>query len=211
MGIGRAVALGLVVCGLLAVPARAYAQVEVTGVIGGMLGGDLNNLLEGTASIKTTFDNGPLYGVRVGWIHGFVGAEGSFVYSPSGVKISAPNSPIELDGRVKYTELNFLLIPIPGPVSPFFTIGAGWHSYTLDLNVVNLSTDEVQIQKFGWNLGGGLKINIKGLTLRGEVRDHLTKITPDDFAVGDIAADLGFDRDATLHNVEISGGIGIRF
>jgi len=211
MGSGKALALGLVMCGLLALPATAYAQVEVTGVIGGLLGGDLNNLLEGTASVKTAFDNGPLYGVRVGWIHGFVGAEGSFVYSPSGVKISAPNRPIELDGRVNYTELNFLVIPIPGPISPFFTIGAGWHSYTLDLNVVNLSTDEVQIQKFGWNFGGGLKINIKGLTLRGEVRDHLTKITPDDFAVADIAADLGFDSEATLHNVEISGGIGIRF
>lgn len=211
MALGRRAALGMVMWGLLAVPSTAYAQAEVTGVIGGLVGGDLNNLLEGTASIKTTFDNGPLYGFRVGWIHRFIGAEGSFVYSPSGVKISAPARPIDLEGRVHYTEGNFLVIPIPGPVSPFFTIGAGWHSYTFDLNVAAISTGEVKIEKFGWNFGGGLKINIKALTLRGEVRDHLTKVGPDDFNVADIANELGFDSDETLHNVEISGGIGVRF
>ena len=211
MTAGRAAALGVVMCGLLAVPSTAYAQVEATGVIGGLLGGDLNNLISGTASIKTTFDNGPLYGFRVGWIGGFIGAEGSFVYSPSGVKISAPSSPIELDGKVNYTEGNFLVIPIPGPVSPFFTIGAGWHRYTLNLNVATLATDEVKIEKFGWNFGGGIKINIKGLTLRGEVRDHLTKVGPDDFDVADIAEEIGFNGEQTLHNVEISGGIGVRF
>jgi opacity protein-like surface antigen len=209
--IGRMTLLGAVLGAVLATAAPASAQPEVTGVFGGMLGGDLDNLLAGTSSIKTAFDNGPLYGVRVGWIGGFVGAEGSFVYSPSGVKISAPNRPIDLDGRVHYTELNFLLIPIPGPVSPFFTIGAGWHSYTLDLNLANVSLDELKIEKFGWNFGGGIKINIKALTLRGEVRDHLTKIGPDDFDVSEIADELGFDNDATLHNVEISGGIGVRF
>src|SRR6187549_3418075 len=124
MTAGRAAALTLAMCGLLVVPSTAYAQVEVTGVIGGLLGGDVNNILAGTASIKTTFDNGPLYGFRVGWIGGFIGAEGSFVYSPSGVAISAPSRPVQLDGKVNYTEGNFLVIPIPGPVSPFFTIGA---------------------------------------------------------------------------------------
>jgi hypothetical protein len=119
----RAAALGVVVCGMLAIPSVAQAQVELTGVIGGMLGGDLNNLIEGTSSLKSTFDNGPLYGARLGWIGGWIGAEGSFVTSPTGVKLEVPGSNLDLDAKVYYAEFNALLIPIPGPVSPFFTIG----------------------------------------------------------------------------------------
>jgi len=191
----------------------ASAQVELTGVIGGMLGGDLDNIIANQdISVKGAFDNGFLYGVRAGWIHGFVGAEGSYIYSPTGISISVPGSSIGLDAKTSYLEANFLVIPIPGPVSPFFTIGAGWHTYKFDLGVVNTPLgDELTIEKGGWNWGGGLKINIKGLTLRGEVKDHLTKIGPDDFRIADIADELGITNETTLHNVEISGGIGIRF
>lgn len=208
----RSAALIALVCGLTMAPSSAFAQVEITGVIGGMLGGDLNNLIEGTASIKSTFDNGPLYGIRVGGIGGWIGAEGSFVASPTGVKVSAPNTPFNLDAKVYYAEGNVLLIPIPGPISPFFTIGAGWHSYNFDLSVIpGSSTNEAKVEKFGWNFGGGLKINIKALTLRGEIRDHLTKVGPLDFDIAGVAEDLGITNEVTLHNVEISGGIGVRF
>jgi len=61
----------------------------------------------------------------------------------------------------------------------------------------------------GYNFGGGLKINIKAITLRGEVRDHVTSFEQGDFRIGDIiSAVTGGD---TLHNIEISGGIGVRF
>ena len=67
------------------------------------------------------------------------------------------------------------------------------------------------MQKAGWNFGGGLKVNIKGLALRGDVRDHITKIGPDDFDLAEIAQELGINDEPTLHNVEISGSIGVRF
>jgi opacity protein-like surface antigen len=207
----RTMTLGVVMGAMLALPSAAQAQAEVTGVIGGMLGGDLNNLLAGTSSLKSTFDNGPLYGARVGWIGGWIGAEGSFVASPTGVKLEVPGSNLDLDAKVYFAEFNALLIPIPGPISPFFTIGAGWHSYNFDLSVIDATESETKIQKFGWNFGGGLKINIKALTLRGEVRDHLTKVGPLDFKSGDIAEEIGVTNQVTLHNVEISGGIGVRF
>ena len=60
-----AVVVALMTCGVLATPTASFAQVEVTGVIGGMLGGDLDNFLFGTSSIKSTYKNGPLYGARV--------------------------------------------------------------------------------------------------------------------------------------------------
>jgi len=198
------------VCGVVAVPSKALAQPEVSGVIGGMLGGDLNNLLQGTSSLKSTFDNGALYGFRAGWMGGFIGLEGSFVVSPTGVKISANNVPAELDAKVYYGEGNILFFLLPGPVKPFLSVGAGWHSYDFDVGSGTISGD-AKVEKVGWNFGGGLKINIKGLTLRGDVRDHLTKLGPDDFDLADIAHEIGIDDEATLHNVEISGSIGIRF
>ena len=209
----RATTFIVMVCGLTLVPGRASAQPEVSGVIGGLLGGDLNNLLEGTSSLKSTFDNGPLYGFRAGWMGGFIGLEGSFVMSPTGVSISGTSLPAGVDAKVYYGEGNVLFFLLPGPVKPFLSVGAGWHSYDFDVSIANvtLSDDDAKVQKAGWNFGGGLKINIKGLTLRGDVRDHLTTVGPDDFGLADVADELGIADDQTLHNVEISGSIGIRF
>src|SRR6187399_2463920 len=89
-----AVVFVFMICVALATPSASFAQVEVTGVIGGMLGGDLGNIRLGTSTIETVYENGPLYGARVGWVGRFVGAEGSFVASPSGVKLTLPNRPV---------------------------------------------------------------------------------------------------------------------
>ena len=70
-----------------------------------------------------------------------------------------------IQSKVQYGEFNALLIPIPGPVSVFFTIGAGWHHYKFDLSLIDATTSETTVQKIGWNFGGGIMINIKGLTL----------------------------------------------
>ena len=151
----------LVTCVALAAPSASVAQVEVTGVIGGMLGGDLNNIRLGTSSIESAYENGPLYGARIGWIGKFGGAEGSFVGSPSGVKISVPGRNVGVDGRVYYLEANALLVPIPGPVSPFFRAGLGMHSYQLDLDIGSVNVSGDPIRKLGYNFGGGIKINIE--------------------------------------------------
>jgi opacity protein-like surface antigen len=207
-GIRRVVCAVLVVA-FMAIPAHARAEGEVTGVIGGMLGGDLNNVLAGNINVKGAFDNGPIYGARLGWAAGLIGVEGSFLYSPSGVAVTFPNQSLSLNGDVSFLEGNFLFIPIPGPFSPFVTAGAGMHSYKLDLDVPSLSLQVADVQKLGFNFGGGIKIKIKSLILRGEVRDHMTSISPGDLDLENIAPDL-FDEQ-WLHNVEISAGIGIRF
>ena len=207
----RWLAITSLVCGLLAMPSQVLAQAEVSGVIGGMLGGDLNNVLAGTSSLKSTFDNGALYGVRAGWMSGFLGVEGSFVLSPTGLSISSSNSLAGVDAKVYYGEANALFFLLPGPVKPFLSAGGGWHSYTFDVNAAGLSSSDKKVDKGGWNFGGGLKINISGLTLRGDVRDHLTKIGPNDFALPEVAQAVGITNEQTLHNVEISGSIGVRF
>ena len=122
-----------------------------------------------------------------------------------------PGTSIGVDAPTRYYSGEFLVIPIPGPVSPFFSIGAGWHSYKFDLSGINTSVANVTVEKAGWDIGGGLKINIKAVTLRGDIKDYLTKVGPSDFRIADIADELGITNETTLHNVEISGGVGIRF
>ena len=65
--------------------------------------------------------------------------------------------------------------------------------------------------KSGYNFGAGFKATILKVVVRGDIRDHVTDIGPDDFELGGIAGDLGFDEDVRLHNVEISFGAGISF
>ena len=204
----HAAALTLMACGLvMTTPSASFAAGEVTGVIGGLIGGDLGRVRAGNISIGGAFDDGAVYGVRVGWMGRFVGAEGSFVASPRDLSLSFSGLEAGLNGKASFLEGNVLLVPIPGPVSPFVTVGAGLHSYALDVDFGALSA-EAKVQKFGFNFGGGVKFNIKALTIRGEVRDHVTRVGPGDFDPP-VALDL-FD-DETLHNIEISGGIGIRF
>ncbi len=200
-GLVRRAAVILILCGsVLAVPSRSYAEGELTGVIGGMLGGDLNNIIQGNVSVSGAWDNGPLYGVRIGWIKPFFGLEGSFVGSPSGIGLDVGD--LEVKGKVYYFEGSAMFIPIPGPISPFIAAGIGLHQYSFDDQGDNL-------QKMGFVWGGGLKVNIKALTFRFDIRDHMTKLEEGDFDLVPPTVDL---RDeATLHNVELSAGVGFRF
>src|SRR5262245_57095726 len=150
---------------VVATPSTTLAKGEITGVIGGLLGGDLNNVLAGNISVGGAFENGPLYGVRVGWIIPLFGLEASYVYSPSGVSLSIPGVQAGVNGKVQYLEGNALWIIIPGPVAPFVTAGAGWHSYDLDVVAANAAVDAGELKKLGFNFGGGIKINIKALTI----------------------------------------------
>jgi hypothetical protein len=186
---------------ITAIPSASFAAGEVTGVIGGLVGGDLNNVVSGNVSAKGAFDNGPLYGVRVGALGRFFGVEGSFVGSPSGVNVSAPNAGPGVNAKVYYLEGNVLWIMIPGPVSPFLTGGIGMHDYNFDQGN--------DLRKFGYNFGGGLKVNITAITFRFDVKDHITPFDQGDFALGTVVT--GLTGSEKLHNVEISGGIGVRF
>jgi len=180
---------------------------EVSFFLGGLVGGDLGNLLTDGFSLSSTLENGRTYGGRIGYYTFPLGVEGSFAYSNSGLGITADfdDLRITLGARVMYAEVNALLIIIPGPVQPFITGGGGLHSYKFaDLAGVDLN-------KWGWNFGGGLKFNIKRVSLRADVRDHLTTVSAADLNIDQALADLLGIREQQLHNVEISFGIGFRF
>lgn len=191
----------------------ASAQVELAGVFGGMVGGEIEAVLEGDLALEESFENSPVFGGRLGWYGWPVGLEASVVYTPSGLSASAFEGLAELDTNILYAEANVLLIPIPGPISPFATAGVGVHRFEFDFGGVLNVLDPVfqpEVTKLGWNFGGGLKANIGPISLRGDVRDHVTAFGPDDL-VGNVALLLGVEEDLRLHNVEVSFGIGIRF
>jgi len=181
---------------------------EASFFIGGLIGGDLFNLLTGDFSLSSTLENGRTYGGRLGYYKWPVGVEGSFAYSDSGLAFQAnlDGAEVRLAARVMYAEANALVMIIPGPVQPFVTGGGGMHSYKMsDLR-------GVEINKWGWNFGGGVKINISRVSLRADIRDHMTpNITAADLNLDpELAELLGIDSQ-TLHNVEFSFGLGFRF
>ncbi len=214
----RSVAVAVVVALVLVVfsasPVQAF-QSEISFVIGALVGGDFEALISADdISLSTNFKNAPLYGARLGWFGYPLGIEGSFVYSPSGLSGSLQESFLTIDTRVIYLEANAVLIIIPGPISPYVTGGLGLHSFDFKASVDQI--DETfslgDINKLGYNFGGGLKINISHISIRAEVRDHITKLKVEDFLFDPVVGDLlGIEFDQTLHNLELSGSVGIRF
>jgi hypothetical protein len=185
----------------------AFAQGEVSGVIGGLLGGNLD--VRDDLTVDTGLNNAILYGFRGGWYGGRAGVEGSYVSSPSGLRGEALGGLVDVDTRVNYLEGNALVFFLGGNVSPFVTGGAGLHR--IRFNIVDL-LETPTINKFGFNFGGGVKANFDRLSIRFDVRDHVTSFQAEDFGqLGAIAEILGIDLDQTLHNLELGFGIGVRF
>lgn len=212
-----AVALfGVAAFSTLLVPAPAHAgQGEITFAIGTLVGGDLNALLDEDlgATLESSFDNAPLYGGRVGWIGYPLGIEGSFLYSPSGLTAALEEGVVGVDVKVYYLEANALLIIIPGPVSPYVTGGIGLHGFDFvaGSNIIGGVLDLPDVNKLGYNFGGGLRVHISRVVIRGEVRDHLTRFTESDLIDPEVAEALGISFSETTHNFEISANIGISF
>ena len=185
----------------------ASAEGEVTGVIGALLGGKLK--VDTDFSTETSFDNAVLYGFRGGWVSGRLGVEGSFVRSSTGIKAEAFEGLLNVETPTTYIEGNVLLIFLKGNVSPFITGGAGLHRIKFDFaNII----ETPNIDKLGFNFGGGVKANFNRVTIRFDIRDHLTPLKAEDFGIlGPIAEIFGLDLDQNLHNLEVSFGIGVRF
>ena len=209
-----AVIVALVFVVFSAPPAQAF-QGEISFVIGALVGGDFEALISADdISLTANFKNAPLYGARLGWFGYPLGIEGSLVYSPSGLSGSLQDSFLTIDTRVIYLEANVVLVILPGPVSPYVTGGLGLHSFDFKAKVAQI--DEIfslgDVNKLGYNFGGGLKFNLSRISIRAEVRDHITSFKLDDFlfdpAIGEL---LGIYADQTLHNLELSGSVGIRF
>ncbi len=212
--VAAAVVVALIFVVLSAPPAQAF-QGEISFVIGALVGGDFEALISADdVSLTTNFKNAPLYGARLGWFGYPLGIEGSLVYSPSGLSGSLQESFLTIDTRVIYLEANVVLIILPGPISPYITGGLGLHSFDFRANVgqIDQTFSLGDINKLGYNFGAGLKFNLSRISFRAEVRDHFSKFKVDDFlfdpAIGEI---LGIEFDQTIHNLEISGSVGIRF
>jgi Outer membrane protein beta-barrel domain len=185
---------------------------EATFFIGGLLGGDINALSRG--DVVTSFKNGAIYGGRVGWFGYPLALEGSFGYSPNGLNAQVDNELLELDTHVMYLDANALVIILPWAVSPFVTGGVGLQSFdfTGDVKPIGQAVNLATVNKLGFNYGAGVKGNIGRVTVRADVRDHPTKFQETDFGVsGAVAQLLGIQFEETVHNVEVSFGVGIRF
>lgn len=184
---------------VLVLPTSAWAQnTEATFAIGALLGDDIDLALDIIDDATAGFDNSPVYGGRIGW-YGFpLGAEASVMYSPSGVTV-IPDFLTPDSASILYAEVNALLIIIPGPVQPFVTGGVGVHR-------IDFTFDEGDLTEtaFGWNWGGGLKVKIGPIAIRGDIRDHITRFESDD-----VMALLGTSN--TFHNWEVSAGLGVAF
>ncbi len=194
----------------ISIAAKASADGGITFVFGGSISGDISVLNEDVSSfedVQTAVANSPVFGVRLG-SYGFpFGIEGSLVYSPSGLTGGAFDDLIEANASILYAEANVLFMILPGPVSPFVTAGLGLHYLSFDVaDLVSFDRSEL-----GYNYGGGVKISASGISIRLDVRDHVTTTGFDDF--GGIIGDLvGLSSsEVRLHNVELSFGLGIGF
>lgn len=186
----------------------AYAESALTVFGGANIGGDLNLVTGGgDFDLQTAIKNSPLFGMRVG-TYGFpIGFEGSLTYSPSAI-IGGINDQVDINTNILYVEANAIVIILPGPIAPFVTGGIGAHY--LNFNLADFASTSQT--KFGWNLGGGLKINVERVAFRVDIRDHITTIGLNDFGLGIIGDIIGLaSTDARVHNVELSFGVGIRF
>jgi hypothetical protein len=196
--------------GSLAVTATARAEGEVAFVFGASISGNISVLNEefDFDDVETAIKNSPLFGLRLG-SYGFpFGFEGSLIYSPSGLTGDAFDDLIEANANILYTEANLLLIILPGPVSPFVTGGVGLHYLSFDI----ADLFSFNRSKFGYNFGGGLKVDASRVSFRLDVRDHVTTFGLDDLGLGIIGDLIGLsDTEARIHNVELSFGLGIRF
>jgi len=196
-----ALAAGVLLSALL-LPSVAQAQnAEAVFAIGALLGDDIDLDLDIIDDATASFDNSPLYGGRLGWYAFPLGVEGSVLYSPGGVTID-PDFLEPSSTSILYVEANVLLIIIPGPVQPFVTGGIGMHRIEFDFD--GLEPDSLNETAFGWNWGGGLKIKIGPIVVRGDLRDHITRFRSDD-----VLALLGTEN--TFHNWEASASIGVAF
>jgi opacity protein-like surface antigen len=186
----------------------AHAESALTIFGGANIGGDLSLLTDGgNLDLATSIKNSPIFGARVG-TYGFpIGFEGSLTYSPSAI-IGGINDQVDINTNILYVEANVLVIILPGPIAPFVTGGIGLHY--LNFNLADLVT--TSSTKFGWNLGGGLKMNVSRVALRVDIRDHITTIGLNDVGLGIIGDIIGIaSSNARVHNVELSFGVGIRF
>ena len=200
--------LSLVIFFSVSMERYASADSAVSIVFGTNVGGNLELLSGQSLDIGTSFKNSPMYGVRAG-SYGFpFGLEASVVYVPSRLMGGLFEELLPTKTSSLYSEANLLLIMIPGPIAPFVTTGLGVHY--LDFKFAELAS--LAKPKLGWNFGGGLKVDVKRLMFRLDVRDHVTAFGFSDLGLGALGNLLSTSApESRVHNVELSISVGIKF
>lgn len=204
----KCLVVSIVVLALGTSAGTVFAEGALTVFGGANIGGDLTLLTDGSSfDLQSSIENSPMFGMRVG-SYGFpIGFEGSLTYSPSAI-IGGINEQLDISTNILYVEANALVIILPGPIAPFVTGGVGLHYLSFELGDLASASQA----KLGWNVGGGLKVNISRVALRVDIRDHVTTMGLGDLGLGFIGDLIGLGAtDARVHNVELSFGVGIRF
>ena len=186
----------------LALPGVASAGPELTFVLGAMIGDSLRDVLQvRPGNLTASFENAPIYGGRLAWSAFPFALEGSVVVSPSGINVDPIGT---VNARLIYAEADVQLLILPGPVSPFIAGGLGIHNIRLDLG--NRPSQTV----LGYVFGGGLKASFGSFGIRADLRDHITKLDVTKLDPQFLEV-LGIAESVRTHNVELSGGVTIRF
>jgi hypothetical protein len=141
---------------------------------------------------------------RFGSYQGRVGFEGSITYSSKALHFSVFDGSLTSEARGLMGEFNVLVNILQGSFQPFVTGGLGAHVYEL----ADIAGDPAV--KFGYNFGGGFRYVSGNFVFRGDVRDHITNLKLSDFATGLDDVIFG-DPSQTVHNIELSIGIGVIF
>jgi len=196
------VGLLLIATTTLLIPAPAAAGPEITFVLGAMIGDSLKDVLQiRPDNLTEGFQNAPIFGGRLGWSAFPFAVEGVLLYSPSAINVSNVGS---LDANLVYAEVEAQIIILPGPVAPFIGGGIGIHSIQLKFPTVPRET------MVGYVFGGGLKVAVGTLGIRVDLKDHITPLDVTSLSPQFLKV-IGIVENTSLHNVEFSGGVTIKF
>ena len=169
---------------LLALALPAWPQSAELGISAGYgsLGDGEISVTEIAASASResySLSNGVRIGARMGFnSRRFIGHEASYAYQHAGLDVlaSGPEGTETADfGAIRshHFYYNALLHAAPTgfPVRPFVTGGGGFSSFFLP-GISSLSGGGDT--KFGYNYGGGIKLNFFQYGIRFDVRNHVT-------------------------------------
>lgn len=166
----------------LALPATPQSlEMGITGGFGSL--GDntlsVSESSDATGRSEFSMSNGIRIGGRMAFNpRRFIGHEVSYAYQHAGLDFisGSPEGPSEADlGSVRIHNMYYNLVahalPEGSPIRPFATGGGGFSSFFLP---GFSSFSGYGNTKFGYNYGGGVKINFFMYGIRLDVRNHVT-------------------------------------
>ena len=191
-------------------PTQAAAQAEVTGIIGYLLGSDIDP--DPGDGISRNFESGLAWGVRGGYSfkdNPILGLEGSFTQAPlSDINVGSDT----FANRVTYADFNMVVQGRNQDRRPYLTIGLGLTSFRMG------ASDGGQThRKLGANIGVGIKILMWEHTgggkwgLRFDARNHMHRMDADDSMRSNFKNALALPNNSTSSINNIVTTLGFYF